>query len=330
VLALVAAVAMVMGAFAVRDGAFDDDGVASGGPPGSGADVLRLHCATELADVCRRLAGADDRFEVRDERPGLTVDALLAGTELPADVWLAPRPWVEQVRQLGRGALLGEPTGVLARSPLVLVAFDVADTGCADEPVGWRCIGEAPDARPGIQQRADTAGLFTLAQAGAGYLGRAGYATNDFEVEPEGGGPPLVDRVSALLRAVPRGSSFATPLDAMLATGAATFDFAATIEAVATSAIAGTRQEGALRLIYAEPMATVDVVAVTLSSGGDGGAAELLELLRGDRGADAFAAAGWRVEGRPPPPGADPAVVLGPDDGLPEAGVLAALRSRFP
>ncbi len=328
-LALVAAVAMVGGAFAVRGGAFDGgDGSAAGGLLGSEPDVLRLHCATELAEACALLAAGDDRIEVQDERAGLTTDALLSGAPLSSDVWLAPRPWVEQVRELGRGAPLGEPTDVLARSPLVLAAFDEAATGCAGEPVGWRCIGGASGVRPGIQPLDDTAGLFALAQAGAAYLGRESYATNDFEVEPEGGGAPFVDWAADLLQAVPQ-AAFRTPLAAMLATETATFDFAATIEAVATTAIAGTRQEGSLRLIYPLPMATVDVVAVALPDADGDAAAALLELLEGGAGAGALADAGWRVEDRPLPPGADAAVGLGPDDGLPEAGVLAALRSRF-
>jgi hypothetical protein len=84
-----------------------------------------------------------------------------------------------------------------------------------------------------------------------------------------------------------------------------------------------------MRLLYPEPMATVDVVAVAVTDGDDGAAGELVELLEGADGAAALAAAGWRVEGGSPAAGIDPGVVLPPDDGLPGAGVLAALRDRL-
>lgn len=333
VLALVAAVAMVAGAYVVRGGGADDDGgrgdggeVAVDGDP---AASLRLVCATELADACALLAGTDDRLVVADEAPGVLADALLGGTASGADVWLAPRLWVELVRQLDEGSVLGEPSPVIARSPLVLAAFERTLPDCGGEPVGWRCIGDAAAAvRPGIQDLDDTEGLFTLAQAGSAYFGTAAYATNDFEVQPDDGGPPFIDWSSALLQAVPR-STFGTPLATMLRTDAATYDFAATIEAVATSAIRGTRREDTLAVIYPSPMATVDVVAVPVTGGDEGAAAELLGLLTGSSGHTALAEAGWRVEGEPLADGLDASLELDADDGLPEPGVLAALRERL-
>jgi hypothetical protein len=76
-------------------------------------------------------------------------------------------------------------------------------------------------------------------------------------------------------------------------------------------------------------MATVDVVAVALTDGDEGAARELVDLLEGSEGAAALAASGWRVEGGSPAAGIDPGVVLPADDGLPAAGVLAALRDRL-
>ena len=331
VLALVAAAAMVVGAFAIRGGGSGGDGGLA--IPGRDEPVvlLRLQCATELAEACAALAAADDRIEVGEERPGLFADTLLSGTDTSADVWLAPQPWVELVRQLDTtgGRALGQPSAVLARSPLVLTAFERSTPDCGGEPVGWRCIGDAAaDLRPGIQRLDDTEGLFTLAQAGTGFFGTEAYATNDFETPPETGGPPFADWATTLLRAVPRGS-FGTPLATMLRTDTATFDFAATIEAVAASAISGTRQEGELRVIYPSPMATVDVVAVPIGDGDEAAAAALVALLEGGTGRTALSSAGWRVAGEPLATGIDPAITVADGDGLPQPGVLAALRDRL-
>ena len=330
VLALVAAVAMVAGAYAFRSGASDGDGItlAGGGEP---ADVLRLHCATELAGACELLEAADERVEVVVSAPGRSADALLRG-DLAADVWLAPQPWVEIVRLLDEGGpeRLRASSGVLARSPLVLGAFGDDDlAGCGGDPVGWRCLGDAAAGlRPGIQGLDDTEGLFTLAQAGTAFFGREGYATNDFEVPPPDGGPPFVDWAGALRRAVPR-STFGTPLETMLSTSTATYDFAASIEAVSVPAIRGTRQEGSLRVLYPAPMAVVHVVAAAVAGGDERASAELVDLLGGADGRSALARAGWRVDGEEVAPGLAPEVELGPEDGLPEPGVLAALRDRL-
>ncbi len=330
-LALLGAVAMVVGALALTgrlpggDDGDDGDGVAR-----SRDAVLRLHCATEVAAACRLLAEDDDRIVVDDERPGATADALLGGTSVAADVWLAPAPWVDLVGELDRdGGALGGPTGVLARSPLVVAAFADGLGPCEGEPVVWRCIGDrAAELRPGIEPLDRTEGLFAVAAAGSSFLGRPDYATNDFDVPPEAGGPPFADWAASLLREVPRATA-ATPLRNMLQTRTATYDLAASLEAVAGPAIAASRERDALRLLYPEPMATVDVVAVAVTGGDDGAAAELVELLEGDEGAAALAATGWRVEGASPAEGIDAGVVLPPDDGLPAAGVLAALRDRL-
>jgi hypothetical protein len=332
VLALLGAVAMVVGALALSGrlpgGGEDGDGAAAGDRPP--AAVLRLHCASEVVAACRLLAEGDERIDVEEGRPGETADALLDGTGVDADVWLAPAPWVEVVRVLGgeRGPL-AEPTGVLARSPLVVAAFAGGLGPCEGEPVVWRCIGDQAAAlRPGIEPLDRTEGLFSVASAGSAFFGRSAYATNDLDAPPEDGGPAFADWAASLLVAVPRATT-GTPLRSMLVTRTATYDLAASVEAVAGPAIAASRERDAMRLLYPEPMATVDVVAVPVTGGEQGAARELVELLDGSGGAAALAETGWRVGGEPPVAGVDPAVVLPEDDGLPPAGVLAALRDRL-
>ena len=330
-LALLGAVAMVVAALVLRDGLpggeGDDERTAVERAP---ATVLRLHCATEVALACRVLAEDDERIAVEEARPGATADGLLAGTGVAADVWLAPAPWVEAVRVLGAERRpVAEQTSVLARSPLVIAAFAGGLGPCEGEAVVWRCIGDrAAELRPGIEPLDRTEGLFSVASAGSAFFGRSAYATNDLDAPPEDGGPPFGDWAASLLGAVPQATT-ATPLRTMLLTRTATYDLAASVEAVAGPAIAASRERGALRLLYPEPMATVDVVAVAVTGAEQGAAGELVTLLEGPEGAEALAATGWRVEDQVAAEGIDPGVVLPEDAGLPPAGVLAALRDRL-
>jgi hypothetical protein len=315
---------MVVGAFVVRGGA-----LGGGDDEGDGGDVavVRLACTTELAGACASLAEVDDRLQVSVAAAGTLADQLGAGNAAPVDAWLAPAPWVGVVRELGAAGAVGEPSEVLARSPLVVaVAGDVPD--CPGTAT-WRCLGDAAATlRPGIAALDETAGLFTVGQAGTAWFGREGYATNDLDAVPDGGGPSFGSWASSLLAAVPRGP-FRTPVEDVLRTGSATYDLAASVEAVAAPAVARSRREPVPVLLYPAPMATVDVVVVPVATG-DAAAAEAARgLLTGADGRAALAESGWRVAGEPLAAGIDPAVELDDGDGLPAAGVLAALRERL-
>src|SRR5436309_11901831 len=108
--ALVLAVAMVVGAVVARrhiDRA---------------AVVVRLTCATELADVCGRLPG---RVKVTIAPAGTTADRLTAlapGADPGLDGWLTPGPWPQLVDAArvaaSREPVFGSAVGPLARSPL--------------------------------------------------------------------------------------------------------------------------------------------------------------------------------------------------------------------
>ena len=150
VAALVAAVGLIVAAILARD-ALDDDGDSAGGSSaGSGTTVV---CPSELADACAEL---DDDVTVRVEAASVTADRLTTAAdanEADVDVWLAPAPWAEVVadarERAGAPALVGEPSAVIGRSPVVLVMWNdraaALEAGACGGPVEWRCLGDAAD-----------------------------------------------------------------------------------------------------------------------------------------------------------------------------------------
>lgn len=339
-LALAAALAMVAGAFVVRERRDSDPAGADGG-----ARPV-IVCARELGPVCDALAPRAGGFEFRVEDVGTTIDALGAASFDPRSItaWLVPRPLPQLVDE--RRARAGLPLvfdddigQVLARSPVTVAIWgDRADvlTARCGATVDWVCIGEVAgrpwtDAggqatwgtvKPG-HPPADRSveGLFAITQASAAKLGRRDLASND-----------LTDGefrlwFTRLQRAVPTFSPPAgTPVAQMLFTGPAAFDAAGTLEASAGPAIASSRERQRLRLVTPTPVMTADVVLATTRGPSVGRARG---LFGGDTAAEAFASAGWRVAGRPLAPGLDPALTLPDGDGLPPAGTLDALRSLW-
>jgi hypothetical protein len=336
ILALLAAVAMVAGAVAVR-GAMDDDEERT-------TTALRLVCSTELAAVCDALA-ADGRSDVRAtvEAAADTAARLTAvgqGEDAGLDGWLVAGPWpaiVDEAREREAKDTLLDDGAVLARSPLVLAVWPDRDTvlkrHCEGGTVGWKCLGEnageqwssiaGGDARwgpvkPGLPPVSTATGLAVLGAATTAWFGDRPVASSaDLE---EGAYQDWLDR---LLRAVPRNT--AATVETALQRGPAAFDAVGTIEAEAGPLLARTARPVKPRLLYPEPVATADVVLGTTG----GRAAELLrELVSGAAGRRALAAAGWRVDGETLAPGLDPTRRLPDGSGLPSAGVLEALRRR--
>ena len=150
VAALGAAVLLIVAAILARD-ALDDDGDSAGGS--SSGHGTTLVCPTELADACAEL---EDDMTVRVEGASVTADRLTTAAdadEADADVWLAPAPWAAVVadarERAGAPALVGEPSAVIGRSPVVLVMWNdraaALEAGACGGPVEWRCLGDAAD-----------------------------------------------------------------------------------------------------------------------------------------------------------------------------------------
>ncbi len=333
VAAIAAAVAMVAGAWAVRDAIEGGTGEAGTGG-GSVPEQLRLTCATELEAVCRQLTRSTTGLSVEVEDPGITAErlaALEARADPGFDVWLADGPWAQMVTDDRAfadqaGDVLGEPSPVIARSPVV-IALQADQRSALESSCGatitWQCIGEqAGSLRVGLSTPDRGDGLIPLANATAGHFGTTRYSALDFE---EPGFTQWFDQLTGLSRRTVQGrrSALATAV-----TQAGSFNVVGTLEA---EAIALLRDREDWNAIYPEPMSTADVQLIP-RAGLDSDA--VLDRLVPPT-AKALAASGWRsgsTEGAGSLPAGAPAGApadLPPDPGLPSAGVLNALRDLW-
>lgn len=324
--AVVVAVAMIAGAWLLRDRL--DGGDSSSGGGGDQVDQLRLRCATELSAVCSALEEELDDVSVTVEQPGTTSDALveLAEGEDPGfDAWLADGPWAAITADNrgfanADGQVLDESSGVLARSPSVIVVQESRTSALTDACGGtlsWACIGEQPTSlRVGLPTPERGDGLVVLAGAVASQLGTTDYSASDFDSPGFAG---WFDRLTELSSDTPLGRQ--SPLARALA-AAGTFGVVGALEAQSVDLL---RSRGGYVTIYPEPMTTADIT-LTPRLGLD--AEELVDRLGADRLSAAAAAEGWRVDGDAPE-GAGDVPALPDGDQLPGPGVLQRLREMW-
>jgi hypothetical protein len=197
-LAVVVAVALVVGAFFIRRE------VIEGGDGDDGPDrVAELVCITELADVCNAY---DDEtsLAVTIEDAGVTLDRLgTFGDDAEPPLWLTVEPYpamVDALRSSANAAPLAYTTTALGSSQLAVALppdgrLDTLLTACGTEPL-WRCIGEnagrpwselggEPNwgtVRPAFGDVEDSAlALASFAASVAGYLGDADVSRSRWE-----------------------------------------------------------------------------------------------------------------------------------------------------
>lgn len=315
--AVAAAVAMVVGAVALR-GRLDDR-------QEDAATELRLVCSTEMAATCTALAAEDTRLKVNVEAAEATA-ARLVGQDVPdLDGWLVAGPWpafVAEARdRAGREPFL-VTSPALARSPVLLVVWPdraaVLAARCNGE-IGWRCVGEQAGARwsdiggpeswgpvkPGHPPVGTAEGLAVVSAATVGYFGRSDLRRADLDDDGYRGWLARLERNLA--------GRAAAPVEDMLLRGPGAVDIAGAVEAVAQPLLDRSARVDKPVPIYPSPVVAVDVVLGT----GPGPAGDLLSRVMAGRAArTALTAAGWQ----PPPTAGTPA------SGLPEAGVLDAIR----
>lgn len=322
-LAFGAAIVMVAGSLLVRS-RIDEEGAGA-------ATDLRLVCATELGGVCDQL-DQETGAQVVVERAGATAGRLATdgpGGPSSLDGWLVPTPWPEMVRGARQRAGLEpvlEPAPVLARSPLVLAVWPdravVLGQRCPQGQVTWRCWGDLAGVaiRPGHPHVDEALGLITVGAATAGFFGGTDLVRADVEENDEFRAwlARLEGSVSTFQ---PTGGS---ALQDMLLKGPVAFDAVATTEAEAGPSVATSARPDKPVVIYPSPVATADVV---LATGPGEPGRRLARAIDGDSGRAALARGGWRAPGQPPARGIPAQPLLPSTSGLPDAGVLDALRT---
>ena len=328
-LALALAVGLVLGAMQVRDRLL---GASAAAP--EAADDLRIACAAELAAVCEALETSSPALV---EQAGTTVQRF-ADPDLPFDIWLTIAPWPELAADArarsGHGELPAQPSAVLARSPVVIVAqrdrVEVMNETCG-AAVSWRCLAEHADTpwpdlggestwgnvKVGLDHPAERAGgLLALAQATASYFEGASYNTRSL------GDADFFAWLSDLAGAA-GAESGQSPFERMLLTGSADYEFVGELEAIAVPLLARSPQRAEqLTILRPEPAVSADVVAV-----GYGDAAAAVEGFT-EQVTPVLADNGWRVPGGEQPSELEP-IALPDTNGVPTAATLETLRQTW-
>lgn len=302
--AVVAAVAMVVLAFVVRD-AGTGDGGEEGGSDGAAAGLL---CPTEFDMIC---ATAASRVEAASA--GAAADALIEASDvrdLGAEAWIVPAAWARLVvaerQRLDKAPIFEIDDESLASSSVTIAIW--ADRAAAIEPqcggeLGWHCLAEQSGETVGGNRvrvggpDVDTgSGLTIVASQAAGLLRTSDYAANDFDA---GRFRTLVSRLAANQRDDPLATMRSRGPGELTAVGVLTAD-----------AQNLSSNFGAI-VPYVDQVPPVRADIVALVPAGE----ELDSDVRAGLTA-AFVEAGWD----------EPA---GGPDGLPAGGVLAAIRTLW-
>lgn len=297
-LAVLAAIGMIAGAFVYRYGVPGGGGV--GGAGGNESAAGPVVCATELGPaVCEQIPGS------LMEPTATTADRLVAarsGADAAIGAWVAPGPWpamVDDARRIAGRPLLFDADGttVLASTQLVAVARKgELQSVCPD--LTWKCLGDAAQPtsfRIASDPLGTPIGVFIKAAALGGFLGTTEYPINDLAEVPDASG--WLSNVIARLAA---GPSFgATSLNTFLITPSARVY-------VTTAAAAQGVPRATFDVIAPKSAATVAVTSAP--------AATRARSYDQKDVQDALVQAGWEAGPRTG------------DDGLPSPGVLFALR----
>jgi hypothetical protein len=335
--ALAVAAVLVGGAVVVRNATRAD--------PPSTEPRPRLLCASELADACAAI-GREADVEIVSKPSGVSVAELSSrADEDKVDGWLAPAPQAQIVdytrgRTTSLESLFGTVSNPIARSPLVVLVWKERGAKlaaqCLNTVVTWKCLGDTAGdewasigGQPGWgtvrithdDPAASAVGLLTMGQEAVSYFNRSNLTNDDFD---EG----TFDLWFTNLEDNVNRYSSDNPVERMLGQGVSSVDAVGTTEAAVCRTKAGAALGPDAKVVVPTPVATVDVVYAPI--GRTRRSADLGEIVTGDTGRRALAAAGWRVDGMKTTGGTCARAVLpAQSDDLPP-GNLVALQQRRP
>ena len=329
-LAVLVAVGLVFAAVQVRARLFPEASM-----PAAAADP-RVVCVRELAPVCDAIT-SDTPPVVEDA--ATTVERFAEG-DPGVDVWLTLVPWPELAAagraQGGLPEVAATSSPVLARSPAVVVArrdrLRALEPTCDDGRLTWRCVADAAgtswadlDGDPtwgrvkvGLDRPERSAeGLLSLSQATSDFFDGEEWTSRSL------GSTDYFSWLSELGAAVEQAAG-QTPLERMLLTGGAEYEFAGALEATAVPLLRSAPQRaGQLAVRGVGQVVTADVVVVGYGQAGSPAVEAVAAQVEG-----ALADAGWRA-GATQPPSESPVPALPDDNGLPSPAALEALRQLW-
>lgn len=320
VLALVAAVAMVVGAFVVRSKVIDDSKSGSSrrsGTPSSGTR-LTIACAPELTDVCDAVQGGDIRVL---SKPLDVHDAAAAAPNIDAWLTYGPAPAIVNADAADQQKVYEAGT-VVASARLAVVAPDdrvaALNKYCRAAKLTWSCLVRAA----GLSWSAvapNDARLQGTVKVGVGNPSSAlgSILTGPLALATANQSDPGIDDIdSKAVERVVSSVDQAPPDDELTdltIQGPAAFSAVVAPEGSARRAAASTRGQGlGLVVIYPEPVATT-VVVLAAPSGRQVPQA-VTDAFNGPGARRALLSAGWTPTSR------------GTTTGLPAPDVLSALR----
>lgn len=338
-LALLAAAALVVGAIAVR-GLIDD------GDSAARTDSLTLICGPDLEEPCKKLATEGESVEVVIEDESTTAGSIASG-ELrlgESTAWLAAAPWPPIAAASSTGGegfpdLVG--SAALAASPAVIVArtdrMEAITATCGT--VTWACIGERAGGpwtdlggqtgwgrvEVGLPAPQTGGGVVALDQAIASRVGRTDFAINDLDDDPATAA--WFDRLVSESKSNERKGL--TPLQQFIRLPGS-LGVVGALEAEARQEISRASAGSAMAAVVPEPVSLAQVRlwsadGESLSAASDRVDLEVLSTLLED--------SGWTGPGNASDPGAGTMVAEDqgpyPDAGLPKAGVMSAVITRW-
>ncbi len=309
--AVLAAIALVAGAFVLRGALAGDDESASSGV-GSGSDgpdrpegAVRVICDEDLGDAaCEAVAELEGVDSMAMMTADEAVDAM-SDPEVPYDAWLTLDPWPQILdvdrREVGLPPVAddGDPVPVASSTPAILTAADDG-TACAT-PVEWSCLATevAGGADIGLPTLQSAAGVLFLAAAAAGLQGAAEFGIDEVRTSP------VADQLDELLDSARPGTLAEQNSRATLP---GQFTALATTDGLARNT--ADKPQGRdldLTVLELEPSpTTLGVVLAPIGPHGADAADRLTDQVTDQTVTEALATAGWkggpaRTEGLPAP-----------------------------